>query len=106
MSNGVYEVKVLCLGVVGVSSCGVCFIIEIRYVLAPSFSTLLPSFHLTKKQKEEQGAGKEARDEDGETPLHFAAHEGHLPVVQYLCEQGADKEARDDDGRAPLDLIF
>ena len=61
---------------------------------------------MTKKQKEEQGAGKEARDEDGETPLHFAAHEGHLPVVQYLCEQGADKEARDDDGRTPLDLIF
>ena len=29
-------------------------------------------------------------------PLHNAAENGRLPVVQYLCEQGADKEARDD----------
>ena len=43
----------------------------------------------------EQGADKEARDDDGSTPLLWAALNGHLPVVQYLCEQGADKEARD-----------
>ncbi len=43
-----------------------------------------------------------AIDDDGKTPLHFAAVNGHLPVVQYLCEQGADKEARDDSGRTPL----
>ena len=44
----------------------------------------------------------EAREGNGVTPLHFAAHRGHLPVVQYLCEQGADKEVSDDDGRTPL----
>jgi len=27
-----------------------------------------------------------------------AAYNGHLPVVQYVCEQGADKEARDEYG--------
>jgi len=35
----------------------------------------------------------EARDGDGGTPLHWAAAEGHLPVVQYLCGEGADKDA-------------
>jgi len=28
----------------------------------------------------------EARDRDGDTPLHLAARGGHLPVAQYLCE--------------------
>jgi ankyrin repeat protein len=45
----------------------------------------------------------EARDCRGRTPLHWAADNGHLPVVQYLCEQGVDKEVRDEDGRTPLD---
>jgi ankyrin repeat protein len=34
----------------------------------------------------------------------LAADNGHLPVVQYLCEQGADKEARDYRGKTPLHL--
>jgi len=50
----------------------------------------------------EQGAGKEARDEDDWTPLHRAARYGHLPVMQYMCERGADKEARDQDDWTPL----
>ena len=44
----------------------------------------------------------EARDDDGSTPLLYAASNGHLPVVQYLYKQGADKEARDADDRTPL----
>ena len=36
------------------------------------------------------------------TPLHTTAYNGHLPVVQYLCEQGVDKEARNGNGRTPL----
>jgi len=50
----------------------------------------------------QKGADKEARDGDGMTPLHWAAQEGHLPVVQYLCEQGADKAATDEDDWAVL----
>jgi len=34
----------------------------------------------------------------------LAAENGHLPVVQYLCEQGVDKEARGRDGETPLQL--
>jgi ankyrin repeat protein len=44
----------------------------------------------------------ETRDAADKTPLHMAADNGHLPVVQYLCEQGADKELSDDDGGTPL----
>ena len=35
---------------------------------------------------------------------HYAELDGHLTVVQCLCEQGADKEARDGDGTTYLDL--
>ena len=35
----------------------------------------------------EQGADKEARDNDDMTPLRCASLFGHLPVVQYLRER-------------------
>ena len=35
-------------------------------------------------------------DRWGISPLYIAAEEGHLPMVQYLCEQEAYEEARDD----------
>ena len=43
----------------------------------------------------------EAR-EYGMTPLLRATHQGHLHVVQYLCEVGAAKEARSADDWTPL----
>jgi ankyrin repeat protein len=52
----------------------------------------------------EQGADKEARDNDGQTPLELAAERGHLPVVQYLCEQGVDKEVENANGGTLLHL--
>ncbi|RZC85716.1 hypothetical protein C5167_026388 [Papaver somniferum] len=38
----------------------------------------------------------------GETPLLYAAVEGHLAAVQYLLEMGANPEIVDDSNKSPL----
>lgn len=48
------------------------------------------------------GARIDACDGDGWTALHWAAAEGHVPVVRYLVGAGADLDVRDDDGCTPL----
>mmetsp|Transcript_23251 Transcript_23251/g.45124 ORF Transcript_23251/g.45124 Transcript_23251/m.45124 type:complete len:93 (-) Transcript_23251:56-334(-) len=53
----------------------------------------------------ENGAEKEAKDNDGRTPLHVAAEAGKMEVVKCLLELGAGKEAKEKDGKKPLDLI-
>jgi ankyrin repeat protein len=41
-------------------------------------------------------------DADGWTPLHWAADEGYVDVVELLITAGADVNARDNDGWTPL----
>ena len=44
----------------------------------------------------------EARDKIGWTPLHRAAHRGHVAMVQCMCEHGVDEEARSAGDSTPL----
>ncbi|CAL8286670.1 unnamed protein product [Lota lota] len=48
------------------------------------------------------GSNLSLGDYDGRTPLHIAACEGHLKVVQYLLSHGATIHARDRYGDTPL----
>ena len=45
-----------------------------------------------------------ATDEDGYTPLHWAAKVGKLETVEALLKAGAKVKARDEGGWTPLDL--
>uniref|UniRef100_A0A6Q2Z2W1 asparaginase n=1 Tax=Esox lucius TaxID=8010 RepID=A0A6Q2Z2W1_ESOLU len=50
----------------------------------------------------EMGSNLSLGDYDGRTPLHIAACEGNLKVVQYLLGQGATVYAKDRYGNTPL----
>jgi Ankyrin repeats (3 copies) len=50
------------------------------------------------------GVPVDARDADGQTPLHVAAREGHLFSAMMLLAKGADPNARDAKRRIPLHL--
>ena len=50
------------------------------------------------------GADIDARDQAGNTPLHYAAlHNPNPAVVAALIEAGADIDARNKDGKLPFD---
>ena len=50
----------------------------------------------------EKGAEIEAKDNDGNTPLHSASIREHLEVVKLLLEKGADVNAKSNAGQTPL----
>jgi ankyrin repeat protein len=52
---------------------------------------------------DDKGAAMEAKyKEDGQTPLSWAAQNGHKAMMRLLIDKGANIEAKDEDGRTPL----
>ncbi len=43
-----------------------------------------------------------AKDEDGETPLHEAAYNGRTEMVELLLKSGAEVDSKDENGWTPL----
>ena len=52
------------------------------------------------------GADVNARDKDGETPLHEASSGGYKEIIELLIAKGADVNARNEDGKTPLAYLF
>jgi len=46
----------------------------------------------------------EARDGDGDTPLHYAAHGGKVELIDYFIDKGAKLEPQDARQKTPLHL--
>jgi ankyrin repeat protein len=44
------------------------------------------------------------RDSDGDTPLHYAAHEGNVELINYFIDKGAKLELQDARLKTPLHL--
>ena len=50
------------------------------------------------------GIDPNIQDNDGSTPLHFAAKDCRVDVAGVLLDHGADPTIRDNEGRTPLDI--
>ncbi|KAH8881558.1 hypothetical protein GQ53DRAFT_667454, partial [Thozetella sp. PMI_491] len=60
------------------------------------------SYKLLGRILEQNIIDKDIRDNDGRTPLSWAASGGHEAVARLLLEKGATVDAKDNDGRTPL----
>ena len=48
------------------------------------------------------GADVNAKDQNGKTPLHYAARSGHKEIVELLIAKGADVNAKTNRGHTAL----
>ena len=52
----------------------------------------------------DKSADINAKDINGNTPLHNASIKGHIKIVEILVGKGANVNAKTDNGRTPLDF--
>ena len=51
-----------------------------------------------------KGANIHVKDDDNNTPLHWAAENGHINIVKFLILKGANKNAKNKKGKREYDL--
>ena len=44
------------------------------------------------------------RKNDSWTPLHLAAHGGHLEICKLICQDNIDKNPLNENGQSPIDV--
>jgi ankyrin repeat protein len=74
----------------------------VNALLSPIDSNGKTTSILGKKRKSRGGANIEAKNRDGDTPLHLANWNGHLPAVKALFTFGANILAANNEGRLPV----
>ena len=57
------------------------------------------------KQHIAAGTDVNAKDQNGKTPLHYAAWKGHKEIAELLIANGADVNAKDNNRQTPLDKV-
>jgi ankyrin repeat protein len=73
----------------------------VNELLSPNDSNAATTTSILGKRKS-RGADVDAKDCDGDTPLHFASGKGNFPVVKALLNGGANILAANDEGRLPI----
>jgi ankyrin repeat protein len=78
-----------------------------KYVSGLHLCAYFGMYHMIMKMIEthseaEKGAELDSKDDDGRTPLSWAAALGYEAVAKLLLEKGAELESKDDDGQTPL----
>ena len=66
----------------------------------PSMTLLLPIFLF------QYHIDIESREDSGQTALHVAIQESHIPVIEQLIKYGADVNAKNSSGFTPLYMII
>jgi len=54
----------------------------------------------------DSGADVNAKNKDGDTPLHTATWKGNIEIVKLLIENGANLNIQDSNGKTPLHLML